>query len=165
MALAEALRHYSDLRLVVRHVLGVDRQSPVVAPAAVATVAVAVDVCLAVRTCQQRRHHVRRAWRRHEEGFAALSSRVGANIVAAPDVVGERPSVRLVEEGVDEGVDPGGDVAHPHKDVEKVVKQRLVARVPAQHRGDVGDEERTPHDEEEEEDDSQDLAVDKETKE
>lgn len=161
MALGEALRHNSDLRLVVRHVLGVHRQSPVVPPAAVATVAVAVDARLAVRVRQQRRHHVRRARRRHEEGFAALSGCVGAHVVAAPDVVGERPPVRLVEEGVDEGVDPGGDVAHPHEDVEKVVKQRLVARVPAEHRGDVGDEERTPHDEEEEEDDSQDLEEEK----
>lgn len=151
------------MRLVVRHILGVNRRSPIVAPAAVATVAVAVDVRLAVGARQQRRHHVRLAWwRRHQEGLAALSSRVSANIVVAPDVVGERPSVRLVEEGVDQGVDPRGDVTHPHKDVEKVVKQRLVARVPTQHGGDVGDEEWTPHDEKEEEDDSQDLEADKE---
>lgn len=165
MALGEALRHYSDLRLVVRHVLGVHRQSPVIPPAAVATVAVAVDARLAVRARQKWRHHVRRAGRWHEEGFAALSRRVGAHVVAAPDVVGECPPVRLVEEGVDEGIDPRGDVAHPHEDVEKVVKQRLVARVPAQHRGDVGDEKRTPHDEEEEEDDSQDLETEREANE
>lgn len=37
------------------------------------------------------------------------------------------------------------------------MEQGLVAGAAAQDKGDVGDEEGTPHDEEEEEDDSQDL--------
>lgn len=150
----EAVRHYSDLRLVVRKVVRVHRQPPVVPPAAVATVTIAVH---AVFAHQKRRHGVRRARRRHQEGFAALSGRVGADFVAAPDVAGERSSVGLIEEGVDQRVDPRGDVAHPDEDVEEVVEQRLVAGAAAQDEGDVGDEEGTPHDEEEEEDDSQDL--------
>ena len=157
VALGEALRRYSDLCPVVGHVLGVHRQPPVVPPASVATVTIAVHACFAVTADQKWRHGVRRARRGDQEGFATLSGRVGPHFVAAPDVAGERSPVGLVEEGVDQRVDPRRDVAHPHEHVEEVVKQRLVAGAAAQDEGDVGDEEGTPHDEEEEEDDSQDL--------
>lgn len=102
---------------------------------------------------------MRRARRGDQEGFATLSGRVSPHVILTPDVAGERSPVGLIEEGVDQRVDPGGDVAHPDEDVEEVMKQRLVARAPAQDKGDVGDEEGTPHDEEEEEDDSQDLKM------
>lgn len=159
VALGEALRRYSHLCPVIGHVLGVHRQPPVVPPAAVATVTIAVHACFTVTANQKWRHGVRRARRGDQEGFATLSGRVGPHFVAAPDVAGERSPVGLIEEGVDQGVDPRGDVAHPHKDVEEVVKQRLIAGAAAQDEGDVGDEEGTPHDEEEEEDDSQDLMI------
>lgn len=101
---------------------------------------------------------MRRARWGYQEGFATLSGCVGPHIVLAPDVVGKRSPVGLIEEGVDQRVDPGGDVTHPDKDVEEVMEQRLVAGTAAQNEGDVGDEEGTPHDEEEEEDNSQDLG-------
>lgn len=100
---------------------------------------------------------MRRALLGREEGFATLSRRISPGVVLAPDVVGEGSPVGLVEEGVDQRVDPGGDVTHPDEDVQEIVEQRLVARVAAQDKGDVGDEERTPHDKEEEKDNSQDL--------
>lgn len=153
MTLGEAVRHDGDLCLIVRHVLGVQPQPPVGAPAAVATVTVAVYAR------QQRCDSVRGALRGRQQGFAALPGGVGSGAVATPDVAGEGPPVGLVEEGVDQRVDARGDVAHPHEDVEEVVKQRLVAGAPAQHRGDVGDEERTPHDEEEEKDNPQHLKM------
>lgn len=162
VALGETLRHYSDLRLIVRHVLRVHRQPPVVPPAAVATVTVAVHVCFPMTAHQERRHGVRRARRGDQEGFATLSGRVGPDFVLAPDVAGERSPVGLIEEGVDQRVDPRGDVAHPDEDVEEVVEQRLVAGAPTQDEGDVGDEEGTPHDEEKEEDDSQNLKMERE---
>lgn len=157
VAFGEALRDYSDLCLIICHVLGVHRQSPVIPPAAVATVTIAVNACFSMTAHQKRGHGVRRALRGDQEGFATLSGCVGPHVVLAPDVAGERSPVGLIEEGVDQRVDSGGDVAHPDEDVEEVMKQRLVAGAPAQDKGDVGDEERTPHDEEEEEDDSQDL--------
>lgn len=162
VAFGEALRHYSDLCLVVCQVLRVHRQPPVVPPAAVATVTVAVHACFAMTAHQKRGHGVRRARRGDQEGFATLSSCVGPHFVLAPDVAGERPPVGLIEEGVNQRVDSGGDVAHPDEDVEEVVEQRLVAGAAAQDEGDVGDEEGTPHDEEEEEDDSQDLEIESE---
>lgn len=153
VALGEAVRDDCDLRLVVCHVLRIDRQPPVVAPAAVATVTVPV------RARQERGHGVRRALRGDQEGLTALPGRVSPRAVATPDVAGEGPPVGLIEEGVDQRVDPRGDVAHPHEHVQEVVEQRLVAGAPAQDRGDVGDEEGTPHDEEEEEDDPQNLKT------
>ena len=53
-AFREALRHDSNLRLVVRGVLRVHRQPPVVPPAAVATVTVAVHARLPVTAHEQR---------------------------------------------------------------------------------------------------------------
>lgn len=50
---------------------------------------------------------MRRARWGDQEGFATLSSRVSPHVVLAPDVVGERPPVGLIEEGVDQWVDPG----------------------------------------------------------
>lgn len=157
VALGEALRGYSDLRPVVRRVLRVHRQPPVVPPAAVATVTVAVHACFPVTAHQERGHGVRRARRGDQEGFATLSGGVGPHFVLAPDVARERSPVGLIKEGVDQGVDSGRDVTHPDEDIEEVVEQRLVAGAAAQDEGDVRDEEGTPHDEEEEEDDSQDL--------
>lgn len=157
VALGEALRDYFDLCPVICHVLGVHRQSPVVPPAAVATVTVAVNAYFTVTAHQKRGHGVRRARWGDQEGFAALSGGVGPHVILAPDVAGEGSSVGPIEEGVDQRVDSRGDVAHPHEDVEEVVKQRLVAGAPAEDKRDVGDEEGAPHDEEEEKDDSQDL--------
>lgn len=162
VALGQALRHYPDLRLVVRHVLRVHGQPAVVPPAAVATVTVPVHFRFTVAARQKRGHGVGRALRRDQERLAALSGRVGPHFIPAPDVAGEGSPVGLVEEGVDQRVHSRGDVAHPHEDVEQVVEQRLVARAPAQDEGDVGDEEGAPHDEEEEEDDSQDLEMEAE---
>lgn len=164
VAFREALRNYSDLCLVVRHVLRVHRQSPIIPPTAIATVTIAVNTCLTMTSCQKRGHDMWRTWWGDQEVFATLSGCVGPDVVPAPDVAGERPPVRLIEEGVDQRVDPGGDVAHPDEDVQEVMKQWLIAGLPAQDGGDVGDEEGTPHDEEEEEDNSQDLEVEGETK-
>ncbi len=100
---------------------------------------------------------MRRARWGDQQCFATLSSCVGPHFVLAPDVAGECSPVGLIEEGVDQRVDPGGDVAHPHEDIEEVMKKRLVAGAAAQDEGYVGDEEGTPHDEEEKKDDSKDL--------
>lgn len=159
VALGEALRDYSNLCPVICQVIRVHCQSPVVLPAAVATVTVAVNACFTVTAHKKRSHGVRRARWGDQEGFAALSSSVGPHVILAPDVAGEGSPVGPIEEGVDQGVDSRGDVAHPHEDVEEVVKQRLVAGAPAQDGRDVGDKEGAPHDEEEEEDDSQDLKL------
>ena len=97
-----------------------------------------------------------RALWRHQEGFATLSSCVGP-FVLAPDVAGEGSPVGLIKEGVDQRVDSRGDVTHPDEDVEEIVKQWLIAGATAKYKGDVGDEEGTPHDEKEEEDNSQNL--------
>lgn len=93
---------------------------------------------------------MRRALRGRQQALTTLSGSAGPFVLAA-DVAGEGSPVGLVEEGVHQRVDPGGDVAHPDEEVEEVVQQRLVAGAAAQHEGDVGDEKRTPHDEEEEE--------------
>lgn len=157
LAFGEALGHYSDLRPIICRVLWVHRQPSVIPPAAITTVTIAVHTCFPVTAHQKRGHAVWRTRRGDKKGFTTLSSSVGPKVILTPNVSGECSPVCLIKEGVDQWVDPGWDVTHPNKDVEEVLKQRLVAGVVAQDEGDVGDEEGAPHDEEKEEDDTQDL--------
>lgn len=157
VAFGQALRHYSKLCPVICRVLWVHRQPSIIPPTSITTVTIAVHACFPMTTHQKRGHGV--WWTRwgDQKGFATLSGSVGPEVISAPNVPGECSPVRLIEESVDQRVDSGGDVTHPDEDIKEVVKQRPVTGLVAQYKGDIGDEEGTPHDEEKEENDSQNL--------
>lgn len=66
-------------------------------------------------------------------------------------------SIRLVEKGVDQRIHSRGDISHPDKKVNEVIEM-LAAVVLTDGDQHIGDEERTPHDQEEKEHNPQDFG-------
>lgn len=72
-------------------------------------------------------------------------------------VSSEGLAVRLVEKGVNQGVHSRRDVSHPDENIEEFMNI-LATVVPTDGVQHIGDEKRTPHDQEQKEDDPQDFG-------